>query len=152
MATYYDFNEYRRTKVDGEVRIESTGKTITVNVNEIALIYQAGIGYDGGNDHNVFTVYLVGGRKFISEWASIDNISPVRVNEYLRITQEDGSRIRQYSGHGVRVISDQILSFEEAGTCYESNGTTTHDCYRVTLRDGSSFFTDAQGKDDIINN
>ena len=152
MATYYDFNEYRRTKVDGEVRIESTGKTITVNVNEIALIYQAGIGYDGGNDHNVFTVYLVGGRKFISEWASIDNISPVRVNEYLRITQEDGSRIRQYSDHGVRVKNDQVLAFDEAGMCYESNGTTTHDCYRVTLRDGSSFFTDAQGKDDIINN
>lgn len=149
MATYYDLNEYRRTKVDGGSRIESTGKVVTVKGSEIAFIYQAGIGYDGLNDHNVFTVHLVGGRKVITEWASISPMGFVRVNEYLRITQEDGSRIRQYSEHGVRVKDDQVLAFDEAGICYELDGETTNDCYRVTLRDGSIFFTDAQGKDDI---
>ena len=149
MATYYDLNEYRRTKIDGGSRIESTGKVVTVKGSEIAFIYQAGIGYAGLTANDVFTVHLVGGRKVITNEASISPMGFVQVNEYLRITQEDGSRIRQHSDYVVRVKGDQVLAFDEAGICYELDGETTHDCYRVTLRDGSVFFTDQNGKDDI---
>ena len=154
MAAYYALNEYRKTKVAGVERIEATGKLVTVKRSEIAMVYPAGIGYDGNTANDVFTVHLVGGRKVITEETSFLPIGLISVSEYVRTTQEDGSRLRVITGQNILVVHDEsIVTFDEAGLCYtiDNDGINSAPCYRIGLRDGSSFFTDAQGKDDILN-
>jgi len=145
-------DEYKRISSAGVARIETTGHGMRVYPDKVTWIYQAGIGYDGGNDHNVFTVYLANGRNFITDWSGIQTIGEfVRVNEYARIKQEDGSTILQYTDHGIRVNPAQVVNIYTRGLGYELDGETTHECFRVQLIGGASFVTDWNGIQDIQN-
>ena len=147
MANFKTVTEYRKVS---DVRIQTTGADIRVNADEITQINWAGIGFDGGNDHNIFTVRLTNGRNFITDWAGIQSIDNfVRVNEYRKTKQEDGSTRFQYTTRGVRVRVNNIAFIREAGSGID--GESTNDCYRVSLVNGESFVTDSDGVNDIEN-
>jgi len=146
MANFVRVDEYRRQTSAGISTIQSTGHGMRLNTENVTMIYQAGIGYDGLNDHNVFTVYLDGARSFITDWAGVQTIGEfVRVNEYDRIVQEDGSVLLQYTDHGIRVQPNTVVRVYTAGLGYELDGETTHECFTVTLVDGRRFITDWSG-------
>ena len=152
MPNFERVDEYKRVSSAGVVSIKTTGHGMRVFSDKVTWIYQAGIGYDGGNDHNVFTVYLTNGRSFITDWSGIQTIGEfVRVNEYARIKQENGSTILQYTDHGIRVNPANIVSIYTQGLGYELDGETTVECFRVHLVDGASFVTDWNGIQDIQN-
>jgi hypothetical protein len=152
MANFERVNEYQSYTALGVTRIQTTGHGMRVNTEKVTTIYQEGIGYDGETSHNVFTVYLDGARSFVTDWAGIGTIGGwVRVNEYARIVLEDGTRILQYTDHGMRVVPNNVVRVYTAGLGYELDGETTHECFKVTMVDGRSFITDWQGWQDIIN-
>ena len=152
MPNFERVNEYRRVKVGGETRIESTGHGMRVYADKVTHIYTAGIGYDGLNDHNVFTVFTADGRRFITDWAGVQNIGEfVRVNEYAIVLQEDGSKFLQYTDHGVRVNPAHVVTLYTQGLGFELDGETTHECFRVRLTTGDSFVTDWAGVQAIQN-
>jgi hypothetical protein len=70
----------------------------------------------------------------------------VRVNDYERIFNENGVRVIQETGHGVRVNPSQIVSVTtDAVTGYQSNGTTEEDVFKVRFIGGTSIWTDEDG-------
>ena len=146
-------NEYRSTRVNGEKVFNLTENQFKLwDCGNVLNIYTAGLGYDGPNDHNIFTVYLVGGRKFVTDWSGIqainnenDNIQ--RVDEYVIVQQESGNYQLQYNDHGVRVNINQITHTAPAGQAANGNA-----CYKVFLTNGTFFFTNQTGIDDIQNN
>ena len=74
----------------------------------------------------------------------------VRVNDYDHIFNEDGVRVIQATGHGVRVNPSQIVSVTtDSVTGYQSNGTTEEDVFKVRFIGGTSIWTDTDGIDDI---
>lgn len=152
MAKWQDASEYRLARFEGSRRLQTTGKTFNVNYENVARVYTAGIGYDGNNDHNVFTVYLTDGRSFITDWSAVNNFSLLRVNEYDRLVQEDGSLVLQYTNHGMRIKQDHVTCIKPAGIGhgYGTDFENTYDCYRVFLSTGDSFITDSNGRDDIL--
>ena len=154
----YSLNEYRRNKINGETVYLLVANQIKLWKTEtIVTVYTAGIGYDGPTDHNIFTVTLQDGRKFVTDWSGIDglgHLAPsnsfhlVRVNEYRKTIQEDGSTALQYTDHGVRVNPLQITHVKSASTGI--NGGSV-DCFKAYLTTGDYFITDQDGIDAIQN-
>jgi hypothetical protein len=150
-------NEYRRTVTEeGATIIQMTGHGVRVIPENITRIYTAGMGYeqDGVTDHNIFTVFLVDGTKFITDWAGVDAINQyavfVRVNEYK--TRRSGGVTRlQATDHGMRVVAKQVTKVYTAGLGFEINGIDTHECFTVHLADGGKFITDWDGQTLIDN-
>ena len=152
MANFERVNEYRSIRSGGATTIQTTGHGMRVYPDKVTYIYTAGIGYDGPIDHNVFTVHLTNGCKFITDWAGVGTINNhVRVNEYAKTLQEDGSLKLQYTDHGVRVNPDNIVDIYTAGLGYELDGTTTHDAFTVRMNNGEKFITDWTGIQAIQN-
>ena len=143
-------SEYRRTVTEaGTSIIQMTGENIDVIPANITRIYTAGIGYeeDGVTDHNIFTVRLLDGSKFITDWAGVSTINGytefVRVNEYKTVRTAGVSQLK-YTDHGMRVVVKNITKIYTAGAGL--NDILIVDCYTVYLKDGSKFITDAAGK------
>jgi hypothetical protein len=145
-------DEYRLIKSAGVSRIQTTGHGVRVYPEDVTYIYTAGIGYDGPTSHNVFTVYLINGRSFITTWAGIETIgSTVRVNEYAMTLQENGSKLLQYTDHGIRVNTANVSDIYTAGLGYELDGVTDHECFTVHMVNGQEFVTDWAGVTAINN-
>jgi len=148
----YSLNEYRRNRINGEIVYLLAANQIKMWKTEtIVTAYSAGIGYDGPTEHNIFTVTLQDGRKFVTDWSGINglgalqpnnNINLDRVNEYRKTIQEDGSTALQYTDHGVRVNPSQITHVKSAGTGVNSGSV---DCFKVYLTTGEYFITDQAG-------
>ena len=149
-SQFANVNEYRRTVTGaGTSIIQMTGEDIAVLPANITRIYTAGLGYelDGVTDHNIFTVRLVDGSKFITDWAGVSTIDGydvfVRVNEYATVRTAGVSQLK-YTDHGMRVVIENITKIYTAGAGL--NDVTPVDCYTVYLKDGSKFITDDAGK------
>ncbi len=143
-------SEYRRTVTEaGASIIQMTGEDIAVIPANITRIYTAGLGYelDGVTDHNIFTVRLLDGSKFITDWAGVSTINGytefVRVNEYQNIRTAGVSQLK-YTDHGMRVVVKNITKIYTAGAGLNVDAIV--DCYTVYLKDGSKFITDDAGK------
>jgi len=61
---------------DGRTKIVATGHGMRLNPSQVTHIYTAGIGFEENLEttHNVFTVYLSSGAKFITDWAGAEAI------------------------------------------------------------------------------
>jgi hypothetical protein len=152
MPNFERVNEYRKVKNSGVTRIQATGHGMRLYADEVTYIYTAGIGYEtnGTTTHNVFTVHLTNGRQFITDWDGVGIIdNTVRVNEYAKTLQEDGTLKLQYTDHGVRVNPDNVVDIYTAGLGYELDGVTTHECFTVRMSTGEKFITDWAGIQDI---
>jgi len=153
MANFERVNEYRSIRSGGVTTIQTTGHGMRVYPDKVTYIYTAGIGYDGPTDHEVFTVHLTNGRKFITDWTGVGTINNhVRVNEYAKTLQENGVTILlQYTDHGIRVNPENVSDIYTAGLGYELDGTTTHEAFTVLMNNGEKFITDWSGIQAIQN-
>jgi len=70
LNTLVRVNEYKIT--NGVIR--STGHGIRLNTQNISYLIYAGTGYDGDDDHNVFTIYYNDGKTAITDWAGVSLI------------------------------------------------------------------------------
>jgi hypothetical protein len=150
MANYTNVNEYKRVRTSGSFAFRATGDQVTVNEDKVVLIYWAGTGYEtnGTTTHEVFTVELDGAPTIITDWAGIGDIGNfVRVNDYKKLVQEDGSVLRQYTGRGARIVPNNVTKWVPIGTVYGQDPNDTYDGFRVHLIDGSTVVTDQDGID-----
>ena len=150
MPNFERVNEYRSIRSGGVTTTVYTTHGMRVFPDKVSYIYTAGLGYDGPTEHNVFTVHLLNGRKFITDWTGVGLINEhVRVNEYAQTLQEDGTTLLQYTDHGIRVNPNNVSDIYTAGLGYELDGETTHECFKVRMVNGDTFITDWSGIQDI---
>jgi hypothetical protein len=146
-------NEYKKLNLTGEnqYRLLDGQVRILDPQNMMAYAYQAGLGYDGGTSHNIFTVYLVNGKSFVTDWAGVQSIgNNIRINEYARGIADDGTTNIFYTGHGLRINRYQVVSMKPAGTGYDdANLENEVNIYRIELEGGYRLLTDQDGYTDI---
>jgi hypothetical protein len=142
-------NEYKKSTQDGvtQYRILDGQVRILDQQNAVSYMYTAGLGYDGGTSHNIFTVHLVNGKSFVTDWSGVQSIgNDTRVNEYARGIADDGSETIFYTGHGLRIVRYQVVSMKRAGTGYDDSTLQNEvNLWRVELEGGYRLLTDQDG-------
>lgn len=79
--SYVRVNRYKRVlQENGDVIWQylglEQGSSARVFPDQVVKVYTAGIGFesDGETDHNIFTVHMSDGQKFVTDWSGIENI------------------------------------------------------------------------------
>lgn len=143
-------NEYKKSTQGGVTRYRILPGQVRVldPQNMVSYKYTAGLGYDGNTSHEIFTIHLVDGKSFVTDWAGVTSLNwNIRVNEYATGLSDDGEQRVQYTGHGLRINKNQIVSMKPAGTGFDGSGNSANEVnlYRIALEGGYRLLTDEDG-------
>jgi hypothetical protein len=79
--SYVRVNRYKRVlQENGDIIWQylgsEQGSSARVFPDQVVKVYTAGIGFesDGETEHNIFTVHMSDGQKFVTDWSGIENI------------------------------------------------------------------------------